>query len=382
MQTSQRLLSLDAFRGLTIAAMILVNNPGSWSHVYAPLKHAEWHGWTPTDLVFPFFLFIVGVAIKLSLDKYFRTSDSLKPLLWRIGRRTALLFALGLFLTGFPEFNLDTWRIPGVLQRIAICYLFASLIYVALVHKSRRGVAVSYKPLLALTIALLIVYYGLMKFVPVPGYGAGLWDSQDGNLAAYLDRLIFGSHVWAHAKTWDPEGALSTIPALATTLTGVLAGLWLVSDRSRIQKFRGMLTVGVLSAVLGHVLHVVLMPINKNIWSSSFVILTTGLALVLLSLFYGYADVKKHRRGLTPFLMFGSNAITVYFLSSLGASLMWMIRFPFRGDAISAKGFIYSELLQPLLGNSLASLAYALLYVLFWLAVMSVLYKKRIFIKV
>ncbi len=382
MLPSKRLLSLDAFRGLTLAAMILVNNPGSWAYVYAPLEHAEWEGWTPTDLIFPFFLFIVGVAIKLSLDKYFRSEHALAPLLWRIGRRTVILFALGLFLYGFPQFDLSTWRIPGVLQRIAVCYFMASLIYIALARKTDGKVSVSYKPLLGIALFLLLLYYVLMKFVPVPGYGAGLWHSPETNLAAYIDRQVFGAHVWVYAKTWDPEGLLSTVPAVATTLSGVLTAIWLTSARSKIQKFRGMLLVGIGSAVLGQVLHFVLMPISKKIWTSSFVLLTTGLALILLSLIYWYADVKEHRRGLKPFLIFGSNAITVYFLSSFVATLMEMISFSFHGETVTLKGFIYSSLLQPVFGNYIGSLAFALLYVLFWLWIMSGFYKKRIFIKV
>ena len=228
---TERLLSLDVFRGLTIAAMILVNNPGSWNSVYGPLRHAEWHGWTPTDLVFPFFLFIVGVAITYSIGGKAERGDSQRSLVKGVLRRSATLFGLGLFLNGFPFFPPDkilNLRIPGVLQRIALCFLCASLIYL---KNHWRGIIVW-------TIALLAGYWLLMKFIPVPGFGAGDL-SAEGNLEGYIDVLLMRTHIYR--PTYDPEGLLSTIPAIATTLTGVLAGYWLKSPASMAERVNGML---------------------------------------------------------------------------------------------------------------------------------------------
>jgi predicted acyltransferase len=217
-----RLTSLDVFRGATIAGMILVNNPGSWSYVYPQLRHADWHGWTFTDLIFPFFLFIVGVAIVFSFSRRVELGYSRVKLFGKVVRRTIILFALGLFLNGFPEFNFSTIRIMGVLQRIAICYFFASVIYLT---SSVRWQAFW-------SFALLFIYWGLMEFVPVPGIGAGLYE-KGRNFAAYVDSLILKGHMWSATKTWDPEGIVSTIPAISTTLFGVLTGHWLRRREAR-----------------------------------------------------------------------------------------------------------------------------------------------------
>ncbi len=213
-----RLLSLDVFRGMTIAGMVLVNNPGTWSAIYTPLEHAEWHGATPTDYIFPFFLFIVGIAIPLALGKRVEEGGINKNIYLKIFRRFALIFLLGLFLAGFPFFDFSTWRIPGVLQRIAVCYLIASLIFIRTNWKQQTFIAVS----------LLFVYWALMTLINVPGCEVTTINDKACNLAAYLDRLVFGeNHIWRSAKVYDPEGILSTIPAIATTLSGVLTGVWL-----------------------------------------------------------------------------------------------------------------------------------------------------------
>src|SRR5918911_264399 len=204
-----RMMSLDVFRGLTIAGMILVNNPGDWGAIYSPLEHAAWHGWTPTDLVFPFFLFIVGVSITLALSSRAERGGSKRDLYIKIIRRTMIIFALGLFLVGFPHFNLSTFRIPGVLQRIAVCYLFASVIFLNTRWRTQALIAA----------ALLLIYWAMMKLIPVPGFGAGNLEIE-GNLAAYVDRQILGAQKWK--PLYDPEGLLSTIPAVTTTLCGVL----------------------------------------------------------------------------------------------------------------------------------------------------------------
>src|SRR5215218_10195796 len=206
----ERLVSLDVFRGITIAGMVLVNNPGSWEHIYWPLEHAAWDGWTPTDLVFPFFLFIVGVSITLALGKRLELGGSNRDVYLKIIKRTLIIFAIGLFLNGFPYFSLAELRIPGVLQRIAVCYFFASIIF--LNTRVRTQVAI--------TIGLLIFYWLLVRLVPAPGFAAGDL-TKEGSLPSFVDRVVFGKHVWAQARVYDSEGFLSTVPAIATTLIGV-----------------------------------------------------------------------------------------------------------------------------------------------------------------
>src|SRR5438045_1087122 len=209
-----RMLSLDAFRGITIAGMILVNNPGSWEAIYSPLEHAKWHGWTPTDLVFPFFLFIVGVSITLSLARRAETGGSKRDLYVKIVRRTLIIFAIGLLLSDFPYTDPATFRIPGVLQRIAVCYLFASVIFLN----------TSWRTQLLIVAALLLAYWAILVLVPAPGFAAGDLSMQ-GSIASYVDRTVFGRHTWK--RLYDPEGILRTTGALATTLIGVLTGHFL-----------------------------------------------------------------------------------------------------------------------------------------------------------
>src|SRR6476646_8516911 len=240
MSPSDRLVSLDVFRGITIAGMVLVNNPGTWSSIYWPPEHAEWNGWTPTDLVFPFFLFIVGVSITLAFARRVQEGAVQRSLYLKVLQRAAIIFAVGFFLNLFPRFDFATVRIPGVLQRIAVCYLIASLIF--LTTKVRTQ--------FVLAIALLVVYWLLMTRVAAPGFAAGDL-SKEGSLASYIDRLVFGAHVWRQAKVYDPEGILSTIPAVATTLFGVLTGHWLRSERTRWDKVVGMFAVGAVCVFLG-----------------------------------------------------------------------------------------------------------------------------------
>ncbi len=363
-----RLQSLDAFRGITIAGMILVNNPGSWAHIYPPLRHAEWHGWTPTDLIFPFFLFIVGVAIPFALTKYM-DGRSKRFIYWKIIRRTLVLFALGLFLAGFPKFNLETIRIPGVLQRIAVVYFVASLIFLHTRWKTQALIGTS----------LLLLYWGLMTFIPVPGYGAGNL-SPEGNLAAYIDRALLRGHLWK--GTWDPEGILSTIPAIATALAGVLTGHWLRSGRDRREIAGWMFVAGWMAIIVGLFWGIVF-PINKNLWTSSYVIFTAGAALQFLAFCYWLMDVAGYRRWAKPAMVYGVNALAVFVLSGLVARLLIIIKMTAGdGQTISLKTWLYREVFASWLSPVNASLVFALSNILFWWAVMALLYRKQIFVKI
>lgn len=368
-EKSHRLVSLDAFRGLTIAGMILVNNPGTWGAIYAPLRHAPWHGWTPTDLIFPFFLFIAGVSMAFSFAARMERGATRATLVRHLLRRSAIIFALGIFLNAFPEFQFATLRYPGVLQRIAVCYLSASLISLYCGRRARIGIVA----------ALLFGYWALMTFVPVPGYGAGRLDPE-GNLAAYVDRALLPGKLWQ--TTWDPEGLLSTIPAIATALLGVFLGEWLLAPRAPQRTAGGMLALGAAGLVLGEIWGLVF-PINKNLWTGSYVIFTAGFALVALGICYWLVDVKGYRRWATPFVVYGVNPIAAYFLSSLVADVLvsWKMALV-GGQAVSLKRHIFQSCFAPLASPVNASLLYALSYVAFWLALMWLLYRRRIFVKI
>jgi len=362
----ERLVSLDVFRGITIAGMVLVNNPGSWEHIYWPLEHAAWSGWTPTDLVFPFFLFIVGVSITLALGKRLELGGSNRDVYLKIIKRTLIIFAIGLFLNGFPYFSLAELRIPGVLQRIAVCYFFASIIF--LNTKLRTQIAI--------IIALLLGYWLLVKFVPAPGYAAGDL-TKEGSLPSYVDRVVFGKHVWAQAKVYDPEGLLSTIPALATTLIGVLTGHWLRTEKTRYEKAAGMFVVGAICVALGWAWNA-FFPINKALWTSSYVLFTGGLALQFLAFCYWLIDIKGYRRWAKPFEVFGLNAIALYVVADLIAVSLGLIKV---GEG-SLGGWIYDRVFASWASPVNASLAFAICFVLVCLVLMWILYRRRIFLKV
>ena len=368
-----RLLSLDVFRGMTVAAMVLVNNPGTWGAIYAPLRHASWHGWTPTDLIFPFFLFIVGVSVTLALGRRAGSAAGRSELHWKILRRSLIIFALGLFLAGFPYFELSTIRIPGVLQRIAVCYLSAALLFLHTTWRTQLGVAA----------ALLIAYWVLMTVVPVPGLGRPSdLDSPEWNLAAYVDRVVFGPHVWKQAKVYDPEGILSTIPAVATTLSGVLTGHLLRSRRPAREKLKWMLLAGAFSVALG-LLWNFRFPINKALWTSSYVAFTSGAALWLLALCYWLVDVRGRRRWAVPFRIFGLNALAVFFLTGLAARLMGLVKVTGAdGRETSVHQYVYKNLFASWASPVNASLLFAVCFVLVWLGLMAILYRRNVFIKV
>jgi len=370
---SGRLVSLDAFRGMTIAGMLLVNNPGTWSAIYPPLRHAAWHGWTPTDLIFPFFLFIVGVALTFSFGKELERGADRRDLFGKMARRSLTLFGLGLVLHGFPYYDLATIRIPGVLQRIAVAFFFGGTI----VLLARPRVQAAWAAV------LLLGYWAVMKLVPVPGVGAGVLEpGQD--LGAWIDRMIFGTeHLWSSSRTWDPEGLLSTVPAVGTVLVGSLTGEWIRSGRDRKRTLAGLLAAGAVLVVLGQLWNLVF-PINKPIWTSSYVLFTGGMALLVLGACYWAIDVRGWQRWAKPFVIYGVNPIAAFFLSSLMARGMGLIKVanPAGGDPISLKGWLWQEVYQPLGAPEFASLLFALSYVILWLGIMALFYRKKIFLKV
>ncbi len=351
--------------------MVLVNNAGNWNAVYPPLLHAQWDGWTPTDLVFPFFVFIVGVAIPLALERRKAAGGSQRDLYLKIFRRTALIFGLGLVLNWFPFTitRLVNLRLPGVLQRIAICYLFASFIFLKAKVRTQAIIAA----------ALLIGYWLIMKLIPAPGYAAGDL-SIEGSLASWVDRTLLAGHTYK--PLYDPEGLLSTVPAIATALFGVLAGQWLMQRREAIDKVAGLFAAGALCVIAGYVWNW-FFPINKALWTSSYVLFTGGLALQFLALCYWAIEIKGYRRWAWPFVVFGVNALALYALSSFFADVLTEIKLPrLDGSAGDLKYFIYERVLASWLSPVNASLAFALSYVLIWWLLMLVLYRRKIFIKV
>ena len=371
---TERLVSLDVFRGATIAGMILVNDAGDWNKTYAPLLHAEWNGWTPTDLIFPFFLFILGVAIPYAFaGRLERSGGDRGPLHRQIARRTLILLALGLFLNWFPFYSVN-WpaaRIPGVLQRIAVVYFFAALAWLHLGRRSR----------MALTVALLAGYWLAMVLIPVPGHGAGDL-SPDGNLAGWLDHLVLGRHTWRKAPgPGDPEGILSTVPAIATALLGLFTGDWLRSSRTQREKLRGLFVAGVAATIAGLALDP-WFPINKNLWTSPYVLFTAGVALLLLAAIYYVVDLKGRDGWAQPFYVFGTNAIFAFFGSTLMAKITYVVKWTEGGETVNLQQWLYRHLFGNWLPDYVASLAWALAFLALWWGLMTVFYRRRIFIKI
>jgi predicted acyltransferase len=367
-----RLLSLDVFRGMTIAGMVLVNNPGSWSQIYSPLRHAEWHGVTPTDYIFPFFLFIVGIAIPIALGK--RLADGIsKDVYFKIFRRSGIIFLLGLFLAAFPYFDFANLRIPGVLQRIAVCYLVASLLFLHF----------DWKKLSIIAAALLFIYWALMTLINVPTCEITTINDKACNLAAYLDRLILGeNHIWKQAKVYDPEGILSTIPAIATTVSGILTGMWLKTNRSDLEKVGGIFFAGVILVALGWAWNFYF-PMNKSLWTSSYVLYTSGMALCFLGFCYWLIDIKGYKKWSKPFVIFGVNALALFVFSGILTKILGLIKVAGDdGKTVSLYTWIYRNVFLPFGEPINASLMFAVSYILLWLFLMWLLYRKRIFIKV
>jgi predicted acyltransferase len=377
-----RMLSVDILRGLTIAFMILVNNNGDESHAYWALKHAAWNGFTPTDLVFPTFLFVVGISTVFSTASRLAQGATKLNIFLHTLRRAVILFAFGQVVNNFPFFHLATWRVYGVLPRIAICYLIIATFYLLSTGWRNKVVA---------AVAALVGYWILMRFVPVPGYGVPGRDipllDHDANLVAWLDRHIFSApHLYE--RTRDPEGLLSTIPALATTLMGLLTGLWLRTSHTLAEKARGIASAAFLSLIAGGLWNFIF-PINKKLWTSSYVLFAGGLSLLLLALCMWIVDLRREAAkpgsGTEPapwlkiLLVFGTNAIFAYVLSELLASVLYSIHL---GSGVTAQQAIYQAIHGVIANAPFASLVYSLLFVaVCWLPTL-VLYRKKIFLKV
>jgi predicted acyltransferase len=374
-----RLLSLDILRGLTIAFMILVNNNGNEAQAYWPLKHAAWNGFTPTDLVFPTFLFLVGISTVYSTATRLAQGATRQSLFLHVLRRSILLYLLGLVVNSFPYFHLHTMRFYGVLPRIAICYLIVASLY--LLSPGWRSKA-------ALAIAALAAYWILLRFVPVPGYGVPSHDipmlDRDANLTAWLDRQIFyASHLYE--RTRDPEGLLSTIPALATAFLGLLTGIWLRTLRPLKARATGIAIAGFSGVLLGSLWNLSF-PINKKLWTSSYVLFAGGLSLLLLALCLLVVDLRDktptrsgHSRFLSPFLVFGTNAIAAYVFSELLQSTLSSIH-PHSG--INLQQLLYRSITHVVPNQPFASLLYSLAFVaVCWIPIW-MLYRRSIFIKI
>jgi len=387
-----RMISLDVFRGLTVGLMILVNNPGSWSHIYGPLRHAGWHGWTPTDLVFPFFLFIVGVAMALSFGKRVEAGADVTELKKKVWTRGAIIIGLGLFLNGFP-FNIplnaqmaadfqfldifrrfETIRYWGVLQRIGMSYLIGGLIILYFPKTMSRVIAVG---------VLIFIYEFFMRVPLVDGWGAGSFELAD-NFIRYMDMLIFGeAHLYGGTgMPFDPEGFLSTLPAVATLMSGFWLGEYLRKPIDHQEKLSNLSVIGIMLFVGGSLLSLI-EPINKQLWTVSYVIVMDGLAIMMIVVSSFIIDVKKWNAWIKPAIVFGSNALVVFVGSGIIGRLMYMIKTTnAEGGVISIKYAIYSGFFVPMAGELNGSLLYALTNIAIWLAILWYLYSKKIFVKI
>ena len=362
---TQRLLSLDVLRGITIAGMIVVNTPGTWDHVYAPLQHAEWNGLTPTDLVFPFFLFMVGISITLALGKRVDQGVPTPGVVGKIVKRAGIIYALGIFLALFPAFDFAGLRVVGVLPRIAIVYLVCSLLFLQLSWRAIAGVSA----------IALVAYWLMLVLISVPGGGVANLEPAT-NLAAWLDRLLVPGHLYR--DTWDPEGFLSTLPAIVSGFTGVLTGYWLRSSRRTEEKIIGMMVAGVLACLVGYLWHQVF-PVNKNLWTSSYVLVSSGMALLLLGTLYWLVDVQHYRRWTPFFVAFGINAITAYVLHGV---LIDAFHIPVNGAGETLQGVSYQGLTQLGLGANLASFTWALLYLMLCFIPIWIMYRRKVIVKI
>ena len=395
--TVERLLSLDVFRGMTVAGMLLVNNPGTWSAIYPPLQHAPWHGWTPTDLIFPFFLFIVGITTELSLRARRARGDDERAIIRQIFRRGSLIFLFGLILSAFPFF---TWtptipgnpdpsfwdrvvdrfehlRVMGVLQRIGLAYLFGALLTLRTTWKQQVGILA----------ALLFGYWALMTLVPVPDTGIPgrfVLDKPEALLSAWIDRTVFTpDHLWIGSKTWDPEGLLSTLPAIGTMMLGVFAGRWIGQPRPLNDRLAAMFAIGAFVMVAGLVWNWVF-PINKSIWTSSYVLFTAGMGAVTLATCMWLIDVVGVRQWTFPFVVYGMNPMLAFLGSGLMARLTSSVLTFDTGDGtrVSAQGLFFKTVYASWLPPREASFAYALSFVAFWFVILWAAWKRGFVLKV
>ena len=364
MVKTQRIESVDILRGITIVAMILVNNPGTWSHVYSPLLHAEWHGYTPTDLIFPFFLFIVGMSISFAYRNKPNSVATYKKIVIRSLKIIGLGLFLGWFLPYFPFFkSFSELRIPGVLQRIGVVFLIAAIL----------NLNCSWKTLLSIGIVMLIGYWLWLGFIPLNGEQP-TFDRASNNWANYLDKKILGSHTWK--ADYDPEGLLSTLPAVVTTIIGILIGKIMVNLKK--DTLTILSALGLMMIILGYIWNH-WFPINKAIWSSSYVLVTSGWATIILALVYYITDVRKVKFG-TVFKYVGMNAITIFFLSGFIAKTFYLTKI---NDTQTVHGWLYNTFYISVISNDkLASMLYALSVVSFYILLGYILYRRKIFIKV
>lgn len=393
---SERLLALDVFRGMTVAGMLLVNNPGTWSSIYPPLEHAPWHGWTPTDLIFPFFLFIVGITTSISLQGRRARGDDEGAILRQILKRGFLIYLFGLLLSWFPFFTytqitelpdatfldrvvyrVEHLRILGVLQRIGIAYLIGALL----------TLRTSLKQQLAILATLLFGYWALMTLVPVPDTGVAgrfVLDKPDQLLSAWLDRTILGvNHLWSGSKTWDPEGLLSTLPAVGTMILGTFAGKWIARrDLELNSRLSGLFAVGAITMMLGLVWNW-WFPINKSLWTSSYVLFTGGMAAVVLATCLWVIDVRGYRGWTKFFVTYGLNPMLAFLGSGMMARMLGsMINIDVDGKPTPLQSVVYNNVYASWLSPINASLAYAITFVAFWYVVLLIAEKRGFVLKV
>ena len=373
-RTSRRLLSLDAVRGLTIAFMIMVNNNGS-DHAWRQMEHADWNGMTATDLVFPTFLFVVGISIVLAFEAQLAKGVSRAKLAGQTVKRAIILFVFGLIVNTFPFTHLDHIRVYGVLQRIAICYLIAGLLYLW----DRR-----WQSKVLIIAACLVGYWILMRWVPVPGYGMPYRDipflDKDRQWVAYIDRNL---HLGVlYEGTRDPEGLLSDIPALGTALLGVLTGMWLRTQKTLTEKARGMAIGAATLMILGFTWSI-WFPLNKKLWTSSYVLAAAGISLSLLTLFFWIIEVKDWRgKWIYPMLVFGSNSILAYMFSELIGTFVGLFPFNDNGHRTNLFSWAWAHGFNHIPDPGFASFAFAFSYMLLTLIPVWICYKKKIFLKI
>jgi predicted acyltransferase len=373
--------------------MLLVNNPGSWGAIYPPLEHAEWNGWTPTDLIFPFFLFIVGITTHLSLSARRARGDDDSAIVKQIVRRGAIIFLLGFLMAWFPFYQygniegmpdasfmdrfilrLHHVRIMGVLARIGVVYIASALL----------TFRTSLKQQLVILAVILYGYWLAVTLIPLPNGLLGYFTLNDpsNTLEAFVDRAILGNHIWSGSVTYDPEGIMSTIPAIGTAILGVFAGRWIATDRPLIERIAGLFAVGSLLMVLGLIWNWEF-PINKNLWTSSYVVFCGGMGAVALATCMWIVDHLNFRSWIKPFVIYGMNPIVAFVGSGVLARLIYTLwKVPYNGKMVPVQAVIHQTLFASWLSPKNASLGFALLTVLFWFGVLSILYRKKIFLKV